>query len=846
MRFGRKRSGDRKQAFCGRRLYGNGAIPEKVVETVQDSIPIETVHDADNLITSYPGQYSRTYRLVEINYQTLPEEEQESLFERWRAFLNSCGANTELALTIHNRNIDMPSFEDALLNKERGDDLDGLREQMNQVILDRVAQGKNGLRTDKYITLSIHADSLSKAKEVFHRLDREIDGSLAKLGSSARPVPIEERLDMLYDIYNPGHNGEFLSRTKVMGEDGVTREVSAFRFDNLRSMGLSVSDVLAPSSITYFADHMEIGDRYARALSVTAYPSIMGDDFLTSICMMDCNIVATLNIRPISNADADRLVGLNLTMIRAEKSRAQRRAIQDGTSQDMISPAILEQESEALQLRDDMREHDEHLFETNLTIVLFADTPAQLSQYTESVIAEARKRSVIVQVMTGIQDIGFVSTLPLCYNRMKEHRTFKSSSVAVLLPFSVTEFNDPDGINYSLNAVTRNLVLYDRKSQFNSNGFILGTSGSGKSFAAKLEMLNVMLRTDDDVIVIDPESEYGALCEAVGGTAIRIVAGGKDRINPMDMVQSSVSREGNPILEKIEFILNLCALLVKSAWGMDSVQETIIDECVHQLFDPFCEENEDGKKELLPIPKDRMPTLTDLYSLISQRTEPEAREIMYALQLYTGDGSLGIFGGQTTVDMNNRFVMFDINALGKKLKPVAMLIILSSIWNRIIENRALGRHTWFYVDEIYLLFRDEISAEWLQQLWKRARKYGGVPTGLTQNVEDLLNSETARSMLANSSFVMMLNQAPTDREHLRELLHLSSSQCDYITDAPRGQGLLYTGSQTVPIYSRFPKENDIYRCLTSDLVEIKKYREEAFRKKIEEDCVSKEKAQSAE
>lgn len=827
-----------KKKKAGFQLPGNTSqvkIPERVIETVQDSVPIDTVHDKDNLIESYPGQYSRMYKISEINYQTLSEEEQEHIFERYRAFLNSVGSNTEIALTIHNRNIDLNSFEDSVLNKERGDDLDSLREQMNKIIIDRVAEGKNGIKTDKYITMSIHADDLTKAKEVFHRLDRDIDGSFSKLGSSAKPVAIEDRIDVLYDMYNPGHAGELLSRTKVMGDDGVTRDVAAFDFGNLRRMGISVADVLAPSSIVYQGDHIEIGDKYARVLTVTDYPSILGDDFLTSICAMNFNIVTTLNIKPISNAEADKIVGLNLTMVRAEKQKAQQKALKDGTSEDMISPAILERENEALNLRDDMREHDEHLFSTNLTMIVYADDLVALKEESDTIISEARKRSVTVQVATGIQDLAFATTLPLCYNVLKESRTFKSSSVAALLPFSVTELNDPNGINYSMNAVTRNLILYDRKSQFNSNGFILGTSGSGKSFAAKTEMLLVLLRTDDDVIVIDPESEYGPICDAVGGTTVRVMAGGKDRINPMDItVDVSASDEGDPVLDKVDFILNLCQIIVKSAWGMDSVQETIIDECIHQLYDPFYIDGPDGKKVLAPIPPSQMPTLTDLQNLITHRSEPEAREIQYALALYTGNGSLSIFGGKTTVDLDNRFIVYDINALGKKLKPVAMLIILDSIWQRIVQNRAQGRHTWFYIDEIYLLFKDEGSATFLQQFWKRCRKYGGCPTGLTQNVQDLLASDTACSMLANSSFIQMLNQAPTDRVQLQELLHLSESQADYITDAPRGQGLIYTGMQTVPFYSRFPKDNDVYRFLTSDIMEIKRYREEAYRKKLEE------------
>lgn len=812
--------------------YKVKGIPDRVVETAQDAVPILTVHDKENLVEGYKGQYSRSYKLSDVNYSTLAQEEQENFFERWRAYINSLGANTEMALTIFNRAINISDFRDAVLDKERGDSLDELREESNKITLSRVEEGKNGIRTDKYITLSVHTDSVRKAKEVFHRLDRDIDNSMTKLGSSAKAVSIEDRIDMLYGIYNPGHPGELLTHTRITDDDGVTREVSAFDFGSLREMGLSVPDVIAPSSIVYHNDYMELGNKLCRVLTVMTYPAILGDDFLMSICAMPFPVVCTLSVKPMSNRDADRLVGLNITMIRAEKGKAQKAAIKDGTSEDMISPAILERENEAMKLRDDMREHDEHLFETNLTMIVYADTPAELRERTDTIISEARKRSVDIQSMVGVQDIGFETTLPLCINTMKAHRTFKSSSVAALMPFSVTELNDTNGIIYSMNAVTRNLVLYDRKSQFNANGFILGTSGSGKSFAAKNEMLSVMLRTDDDVIVIDPEAEYGPVCSAVEGQTIHITAGGMDRINPMDITVDHAAGTGDPVLEKIDFILNLCGTIVHTVYGMDSVQETIIDQCVHKLYDPFYAVLPDGTRELKPIPADRMPTLTDLYVLLNSRPEPEARELSYALSLYAQGGSMGIFGERTNVDVDNRFVVYDISGLGNKLKPVAMLVVMDSIWQRIVHNRALGRHTWFYVDEIYLLFKDEISAAWLQQLWKRARKYGGVPTGITQNVEDLLSSETARSMLANSSFIEMLNQAPTDREHLQELLHLSKSQADYITDAPRGQGLIYTGTQSVPIYSRLPKSTRIYQLLTSDLDEIKAYKEAEMKKRL--------------
>lgn len=535
-----------------------------------------------------------------------------------------------------------------------------------------------------------------------------------------------------------------------------------------------------------------------------------------------------MNYKPIPAKKAKAIVAKNLSFVRDEKQKALKAGQKAGVYDDSyVDPSVLEREAEALALRDAMHERDEKLFDTSLTVIVFAENEQKLNEYSESLITEYKKATVDLNVMTNQQEEGFNSTLPLCYNQIIETRTLTSSSSAIFIPFSTLEVNDDNGINYSCNLISKNLIVYDRMSASNFNGFVLGVPGSGKSFTSKVEMLNVFLKTNSDIIVIDPENEYGALAKMLGGEVINIVPGGNVHINPLEIVVDyELEDETNPINAKADFVLKIMECILKSPFGVNSIQETIIDECVHALFDPFVK---NGK--LREIPPEKMPTLTDLQIMISKRSEPEARELAMALRLYSGKGSLNAFGFQTNVHTERRFVVYQIRDIGDRLKNLAMLTILDHIWNQIVENRKIGKNTWFYVDEIYLLFQNEYSASFLNTLFRRARKYGGVPTGITQNVSPLLESPTARDMLQNSSFIEILNQSAVDRERIAELLNASQQEISYITNSPKGQGLLYTGKALIPFFSTFPRDNDIYKCLTSDMKEIKAFEEADKREK---------------
>lgn len=790
-------------------------------ETSQATIPIIGVHEQYGLIETYKGCFVRIYQLGDNNYMTAPEEEQEVDYKGWRKLINSFGTDCEFALTINNRSVNQQEFCDSVLIKEVGNEYDKLRKQMNTIILNRMNEGKNGIIKDKYLTVAAHTANVKKAYAVFQRMDKNISKSMQAIGSSVQPLPLEEALDILYSIYNDGDD-HLVQKTRVIDDDGHVSMKKTFDYDNMRSMGLSVKDLLAPSSIRVEKKCLHLGNKLARVLKVSQLPSQLTDEFLTTVTDMNFNCITTMNYKPIPAKKAKAIVARNLSFVRDEKQKALKAGQKAGVYDDSyVDPNILEREAEALALRDAMHERDEKLFDTSLTIIVFAENEQKLNEYSESLITEYKKASVDLNVMTNQQEEGFNSTLPLCYNQIIETRTLTSSSSAIFIPFSTLEINDDNGINYSCNLISKNLIVYDRLNSSNFNGFILGTPGSGKSFTAKVEMLNVFLKTNSDIIIIDPENEYAALAKMLGGEVINIVPGGDVHINPLEIVVDyELEDETNPINAKADFVLKIMECILKSPFGVNSIQETIIDECVHALFDPFVK---NGK--LREIPPEKMPTLTDLQIMIGKRSEPEARELAMALRLYSGKGSLNAFGFQTNVHTEKRFVVYQIRDIGDRLKNLAMLTILDHIWNQIVENRKIGKNTWFYVDEIYLLFQNEYSASFLNTLFRRARKYGGVPTGITQNVSPLLESAVARDMLQNCCFIEILAQAGPDREKLESILNLSQAQVSYITNSPRGQGLLYTGKNVIPFYSQFPKDNDIYKCLTSDMKEIKAFEE---------------------
>lgn len=808
-------------------------------KTVQDSIPIVAVHEKENLIETYPGFFTRSYWIKENNYQSETEEREEGMYIDYRKVLNSLGTNEEYSVSIMNRNVNMREIEENVLCKETGDELDYLRLEMNDVTLERINQGRNGLQKLKYITIGLHCKELKKAADVFDKsIDRRMSDRFKKLESDAVPIPIEKKLEILHDIYNIDEQGTFLSHKKVQNsKTGMIEDVAEFDLENMRAQGCQVADIIGPSSFCVHDSYIEMGRKFVRTLRLEKYPATMGDDFFCKLTDVDFNILTTANIKPIPATLARKIVSKNLKLARAEMSEQRQALIRSNLPEEMVSDETRDNVDRAKELRDDMVKNDERLFKTCYTITFWADSLDELKEHTETIMTMCQTEGAAAQIMTKMQEEGFNYTLPLCDDELpyRFKRTLKSSSAAIFFPFSNLELMDKGGINYSCNLYSKNLIVYDRTQTQNYNGFVLGKPGSGKSLASKVEMLSVMLGSNSDCIVIDPEGEYGALARLIHGQEIKIEPGGKWHINPMEIdtryeweSDDEDMVEANPVYAKCTFIIRLIETMLDSPLGISAVQKTIVDESVRSLYKPWM--REDGGLD--PIPADKMPTLVDLQKEFARhaRAIPEARELEYCLKLYT-EGSLNAFSYRSNVDVHNRFITYNIRDVGEELMPLAMMIILDSLFTTMFKNKRAGKFTWTWIDEIYLMFKSEKSAGTLNELFKRSRKHGGIPTGITQNIEDLLESNTARKMLSNCNFVMILNQSPSDREHLRDLLNLSQSQVEVITSAPKGQGLIYTGDHVVPFYSVFPKNNSIYRCLTSNMKEIREYEEEDRRKR---------------
>lgn len=782
----------------------------KIPKTVQDSIPYFAVYPNDGIIETTPGVFTKSYFLDDINYQIAQETEQEEMFIRYGELLNSFDASVKFQITINNKNINQEHFIKNTLIDEKGDKFDELRREYNDMLLKKMSEGRNNMVREKYLTVSIEADSVDDAIVVFARLDGEIAQNVKRIGSSnARDLTTVERLEILHDIYNLGTEGTFNEKVKRFGTD-----ISGFSFKEMQKQGLTSKDCIGSQSLEFKKDYMVVGDKYARALYLTDLPSFLGDSILAELTNTSFNMLTTINYEPVQQQKAIKMIKNNIVNINSNLIDRQKRAAKAGYSVDLISPELKNVAEEANELLTDLTSKNQKMFYVSFVLVHFADDLEALNRDTELLQGTARKFVCNIKKLNYQQENGLTSALPLAYNMLSVKRVLTTESTAVFMPYLSQELSQKNGMYYGLNAVSRNLLLFDRRKQKNSNGFILGTPGSGKSFSAKREMLNVLLNTDDDVIVLDPEREYGEMATLLGGKVVKIAVGSKYHINPLDM-DADYADEDDPITLKSDFMLSVCNTVIGGRSGLEASEKSIVDRCCRMVYKDFIKSGYDP---------DKIPTLLDFQKALEAQPEREAKYIATSFELYTR-GSQNIFAYKTNVDNNGRFVVYDIKDIGANMKTLAMLIVLDSIWNRLIANRKKGRRTWLYIDEIYLLFTDETSAQFLKELWKRARKWGGVPTGITQNVEDLLMSDTARTMLSNCEFIQMLNQAPLDRKQLAELLNISNTQLSYITNADPGQGLIYIGNAIVPFVDKFPQNTKLYQAMTTKPDELREVKD---------------------
>ena len=750
----------------------------------QDIIPIKALWE-DGIFLIGNNKYSKSYKFIDINYAVASREDKESMFLDYSELLNSLDSGATAKITINNRRINKIDFEKTILLDMENDELDKYRKEYNQMLIDQ-AKNANEIIQEKIITISVYKRSIEEARNYFSRAGADLMNHVNNLGSKCIELDTKERLRMLHDFYRTG-------------------EETSFNFELSKTMrkGHNFKDYICPDTVEFENDYLKIGERYARVLFLKEYASYIKDSMVTELTELNKNMMLSIDIIPIPMDEAVKEAENRRLGIETNITNWQRKQNANNNFSAIIPYDMEQMRNESKEFLDDLTTRDQRMFLSVLTMVITANSKKELDNDTETVMQTARKSLCQLGILKFQQLDGLNTVLPIGVRKIDALRTLTTESLAVFMPFKVQEIRHENGIFYGQNVISKNMIIADRKQLLNGNSFILGVSGSGKSFTAKHEITGIKLRDPKaDIIIIDPEREYSRLVKSYGGEVIKISATSKNHINAMDM-NADYGDGANPVILKSEFILSLCEQLIGSS-NIGAKQKSIIDRCTANVYRIYQQGNYQG------VP----PTLQDFREELLKQDEPEAKEIALAIELFT-NGSLNTFAINTNVDTSNSLICYDILDLGKQLQPIGMLVVLDSILNRITSNRAKGRNTYIFIDEIYLLFQYEYSANFLFTLWKRVRKYGAFCTGITQNVEDLLQSHTARTMLANSEFIIMLNQASTDRLELAKLLNISDTEISYITNVGAGEGLSKIGSAIVPFENKFPKNTELYKLMTT-------------------------------
>ena len=755
-----------------------------IPKNIQEVLPVNKVWE-DGIFLIGKNKYSKCFKYDDINYAVASKSDKEEMFLEYSEILNSFDVGATTKITILNRRINKAEFEKNILLSNNNDSLDDYREEYNKILLDKTI-GANSITQEKFITISIYKKGIEEARSYFNRIGAELINHFSKLGSKCVELDAVERLRIFHDFYR-------------IGEENV------YNFDFIKTMkkGHSFKDYICPDSFEWQDDYFKIGDKFGRVMFLKEYASYIKDTMVAELTDLNRNLMMSIDVIPIPMDEAVREVENRRLGVETNITNWQRRQNANNNFSAVIPYDLEQQRNESKEFLDDLTTRDQRMFVSVLTLVHIADSKEQLDNDTESLMTTARKHLCQVSTLKWQQLDGLNTVMPFGVRKIDVLRTLTTESLAAFMPFRVQEIKHQNGIYYGQNVISKNMIIANRNQLLNGNSFILGVSGSGKSFMAKNEIVSLMLSDPNaDIIIIDPEREYSPLVKALGGEVIQISATSKNHLNAMDL-NSEYGDGANPVILKSEFILSLCEQLIGTN-NLGPKQKSIIDRCTANVYRNYQQRNYEGNA----------PTLQDFREELLRQSEIEAKEIALAIELFT-NGSLNTFAKTTNVNTNNRLICYDILDLGKQLQPIGMLVVLDSILNRITKNRASGRRTHTFIDEIYLLFQHEYSANFLFTLWKRVRKYGADCTGITQNVDDLLQSHTARTMLANSEFIIMLNQSSTDRLELAKLLNISELQMNYITNVEAGCGLIKIGSSLIPFINKFPRNTKLYKLMTT-------------------------------
>ena len=771
----------------------NAKRQDKRHQSAQDSIPFQRMFP-DGICRVTDTYYTKTIQFQDINYQLSLNEDKTAIFDGWCDFLNYFDASVHFQLTFLNMAANKDTYGTQITIPLRGDEDDAIRTEYTQMLRDQLAKGNNGLIKTKYLTFGIDADGMKTAKPRLERIETDILNNFKRLGVAAEPLNGTDRLRLLHDMLRIDDPAPF-----------------RFSWDWLASSGLSVKDFIAPSSFEFSkGNYFGIGQKRGAVSFLQILAPELNDRMLADFLDMESSLIVTMHVQSVDQVSAIKTIKRKITDLDRMKIEEQKKAVRSGYDMDIIPSDLATYGAEAKKLLQELQSRNERMFLLTFLVLNIADSVPKLRNNVFQASSIAQKYNCQLVRLDFRQEEGLMSSLPLGLNQVEIQRSLTTSAVAIFVPFTTQELyqNGSEALYCGLNALSNNLIMVDRKFLKNPNGLILGTPGSGKSFAAKREIANVFFVTNDDIIICDPEAEYGPLVERLHGQVIKISPTSPHYINPMDL-NLNYSDDENPLSLKSDFILSLCELIVGGKDGLQPVEKTIIDRCVRMVY-----------RDYLNDPKpENMPVLEDLYQELRRQEEKEAQYVATALEIYV-TGSLNVFNHRTNVDIQNRIVAFDIKELGKQLKKIGMLVVQDQVWNRVTVNREAHKATRYYIDEFHLLLKEEQTAAYSVEIWKRFRKWGGVPTGITQNVKDLLASREVENIFENSDYIYMLNQASGDRQILAKQLNISPHQLSYVTHSGEGEGLLFYGNIILPFVDRFPKDTELYRVMTTKPNEV--------------------------
>ena len=761
----------------------DGRLPK----TAQQTIPYQEMC-RDGICIIGDRYFTKQIQFYDVNYQLAQNEDKNLIFENYCDFLNYFDSSIKVQLSFLNQRADMEEYQKSIHIPEQADAFNGIRREYSGMLKGQLARGNNGLTKTKYITFGIEADSLKEAKPRLERIEADVLANFKVLGVRAHSLDGYERLAILHRMFHPADNQKF-----------------KFAWDAIWKTGLSSKDFIAPDSFTFKSgQYFQIGRTYGAVSFLQILAPELTDRMLADFLDLESSMVVTLHIQSIDQSAAIKNIKRKITDLDRMKIDEQKKAVRAGYDMDIIPSDLATFGSEAKTLLEDLQSRNERMFLVTMLVMNHAGTRQKLENNIFQAAGIAQKYNCALRRLDYQQEQGLMSSLPLGLNQISIQRGLTTSSTAIFVPFTTQElFMNGEALYYGLNALSNNLIMADRKKLKNPNGLILGTPGSGKSFSAKREITNAFLITPDDIAIIDPEQEYSPLVQRLGGQVIDISPASDQYINPMDLTLN-YSEDDNPLTLKSDFILSLMELIVGGKSGLEPVEKTVVDRCVHMVYRDYLQD---------PRPE-KMPVLGDLYELLRKQPEQEAQRLATALEIYV-TGSLNVFNHQTNVEIKSRIVCYVIKNLGKQLKKFGMQVVQDQVWGRVSENREAHKSTRLYIDEMHLLLREEQTAAYTVEIWKRFRKWGGIPTGITQNVKDLLASREIANIFENSDFIYMLNQAGGDRQILAKQLNISPHQLGYVTNSNAGEGLLFYGNVIIPFVDHFPKDTELYSIMTT-------------------------------